>query len=130
MADKGKIIVINDGTGGIIEEPKTKTQYTFTQPNHAELCLNVGDKVKFDLVTVKAGTPPAAVNVERITAGTVVTIDASGAGIIEERQTQKKVPFFQPFTTETGIEVGDVVRYSLICVKGQELAVNLTEVVE
>lgn len=130
MADKGKIIVINDGTGGIIEEPRTKIQYSFTQPNHVELCLNVGDKVKFEPVTVKAGTPPAAVNVERITAGVVTTVDGNGGGTIEERQTQKSVSFFQPFTTETGIAVGDVVRYSLINTKNGELAVNLTEVDE
>ena len=129
MADKGKIIIINDGSGGIIEDPKSKLQYSFTQPNHKELCLNVGDKVKYDIVTL-AGAKPAAVNVERITAGTVTSVDGQGGGTIEERQTLKKVPFYQPFTAETGIEVGDVVRYSLICSKNGELAVNLTEVVE
>lgn len=130
MAEKGKIKVINAGSGGIITDPKGTTEYAFTQPNHMELCLNVGDRVKFDLVTLKPGTPPAAVNVERITAGVVVSVDGTGGGIIEERQSLKKVPFYQPFTAESGIEVGDVVRYSLICVKGSELAVNLTEVVE
>lgn len=129
MADKGKIIVINDGTGGIIEDPKSKTQFPFTQPNHKELCLNVGDKVKYDIVT-PPGAKAAAVNVERITAGTVVGVDGLGGGFIEERQTQKKVPFYQPFASETGIEVGDIVRYSLICTAKGELAVNLTEVVE
>ncbi len=130
MADKGKIVIINDGTGGIIEEPKTKVQYSFTQPNHVELCLNVGDKVKFEPVAVMEGTPPAAVNVERITAGVVTAVDDQGSGTISERQTDKVVKFFQPFTTETGIAVGDVVRYSLINTKTGELAVNLTEVDE
>ncbi len=130
MAEKGKIKVINNGTGGIITDNRGTVEYSFLQPNHAELCLNVGDKVKYELVTVKAGTPPTAVNVERITAGTVIAVDATGNGVLEERQSQKQVPFFQPLSTETGIEVGDVVRYSLICVQGKELAVNLSEVVE
>jgi cold shock CspA family protein len=129
MADKGKIIIINDGSGGIIEDPRTKTQFAFTQVNHAALCLNVGDRVKYECVTTKEGKV-LATNVERITAGTVTSVDGLGGGTIEERQTMKKVPFYQPFTAEAGIEVGDVVRYSLINTKDGELAVNLTEVVE
>ena len=130
MADKGKIIVIDDGSGGIIEDPKTKVQYKFSQPNHKELCLNIGDKVKFDVVMPKGAAEEVAVNVERITAGTVVDLDGLGNGTIEERQTLKKVKFFQPYTTEEGIEVGDIVRYSLICTAKGELAVNLNEVIE
>jgi len=129
MAEKGKIRVINDGSGGIVVDKKGD-EYQFNQPNHRELCLNSDDAVKFDLITLKEGSAPVAVNVERLTAGTITALDASGFGRIEENKTLKPVNFFQPFPAESGIKVGDVVRYSLICTAKGELAVNLTGVGE
>jgi len=79
-------------------------------------------------ISLELKAPLAAVNVERITAGTVISVDNTGSGFIEEGQTKKKIAFYQPFASETGITVGDVVRYSLISVKGSELAVNLENV--
>jgi hypothetical protein len=128
-AEKGKIKVINAGSGGIITDSRGTVEYEFLQPNHKELCLNVGDKVKYELISAKAGTVAVAVNVERITAGVVVSVDGHG-GVIEERQTQKKVKFFQPFARESGLTPGDIVRYSLINAADGEIAVNLTEVDE
>ena len=130
MADKGKIVVIKDGEGGIIKHPKTGVEYGFAQANHKQLCLNVGDKVKFDLLSIKGGTTECAVNVERITAGVVLSVDGAGSGFLAERQTDKKVAFYQPFSTEQAISVGDVVRYTLIPTDRGELAVNLVEVDE
>jgi cold shock CspA family protein len=128
MADKGKIIIINDGNGGIVEDSKTKTQYSFAQPNNVALCLNVGDRVKFDTVTSNGQV--YATNVSRITAGVVKSFNGKGGGFLEERQTLKQVAFYQAFAAESGIDVGDVVRYDLINTGYGELAVNLVEVTE
>lgn len=127
MAEKGKIKVINNGSGGIITSGYGSSEYSFDQPNHQQLCLNEGDKVKFDVVTLEPGTAPVAVNVQRITAGTIVNLDGQGGGLIEERQSSKKVPLYQPFSTESGLKVGDIVRYNLIPTDSGELAVNLSE---
>lgn len=129
MADKGKIIVINNGEGGIVENKKGE-QYKFTQPNHVALCLNAGDIVKFDLAVIKDGMEPVALNVERLTAGTIVAVDAMGLGTLEENKTLKRVNFYQPFPIETGVKIGDLVRYSLVSTDKGELAVNLTGIGE
>ena len=129
MAEKGKIKVIKDGTGGIVTD-RNGNDLEFIQHNHKELCLNVGDEVKFDTITVKLGTAPIAANVERITAGTIVNVDGLGMGIIEERRTMKRINFHQPFAAEAGIRAGEVVKYNLICTDKGELAVNLSGVGE
>jgi|GEM_PF-2910602 len=49
MADKGKIIVIKDGDGGIINDHKTGIDDPFAQAHHKVLFLNVDDRVKFDI---------------------------------------------------------------------------------
>jgi hypothetical protein len=85
MADKGKIIFIKDGDGGIINDPKSGIDYAFAQAYHKELCLNVNDRVKFDILIPKGVATPVAVNVERITAGTVISTYGLGNGVIEER---------------------------------------------
>lgn len=131
MADKGKVKDIGDGGDGIVTAKDGK-DYNFTHMYFSELCLNVGDEVKFDLVTVKAGAAPTALNVERLTAGTITSYDAlTGTGSLTEKKSLKKIAFYQPFATELGYKVGDDVRYSLIKAKsGEELAVNLTGVGE
>lgn len=131
MADKGKVKdVVLDGNG--IVTTKDGTDYPFTHIYFKELCLNVGDEVKFDIVTVKAGEKPMALNVERLTAGTINSYDPiTSSGDLTEKKSMKKIKFYQPFAAELGYKVGDDVRYSLIkSADGQELAVNLTGVGE
>ncbi|MCK6639859.1 MAG: hypothetical protein L6Q81_07210 [Bacteroidia bacterium] len=131
MAEKGKVKVIKDTDGGIVVESRTNLEYTFSQKNHKELCLGVGDRVKFDIVAIPGTTTSVAVNVERITAGTVLSFDsAKGTGTIEERVSKKTINFYEPYAKDMGIDVGDVVRYTLLNTAAGELAVNLTEVVE
>lgn len=130
MAEKGKIIVIKDGSGGIVNDPKTGTDYSFAQAYHKELCLGAKDRVKFDILIPKGVATAVAVNVERITAGTVLSTDGLGNGVIEERQSKKAVNFYEPYAVDLGIDVGDIVRYTLINSAKGELAVNLSEVVE
>jgi hypothetical protein len=129
MAEKGKIKVIKDGSGGIVTDKKG-VDYEFTQPNYQALCLGEGDEVKFDLINLRTGTPAAAVNVERLTAGTILEVDATGNGRLSENKTQKVINFFQPFPTECGCKVGEIVKYNLINTPKGELAVNLTGVGE
>ena len=125
MADKGKVIVINDGNGGIINDPKSGVDYAFTQPHHKALSLNVGDSVVYDAIDFKNGTPAVAANVERICQGTVISHDGKGNGVIEERGSKKAINFYQPHAVEQRIDVGDDVRYTLINSTKGELAVNL-----
>lgn len=125
MADRGKVIVINDGTGGIITDPKTNTDYTFTQPYHKQLCLNVGDTVEYELLDLKNGTPVTAYNVQRICQGTVLSYDGKSNGVIEERASKKQINFYQLNATAQRIDVGDDVQYILINTAGGDLAVNL-----
>lgn len=131
MAEKGKVKIIKDTDGGIVIDSKTNTEYTFKQVYHKELCLNVDDRVKFDILAVPGTTTSVAVNVERITAGTVLTFDPStGTGTIQERVSKKTINFYEPYCTEMGIEPADVVRYTLLNTSKGEIAVNLSEVVE
>ncbi len=113
-----------------MNDPKTGTDYAFTQAFHKELCLGVNDRVKFDILIPKGVATAVAVNVERITAGTVLSTDGLGNGVIEERQSKKAVNFYEPYSVDLGIDVGDIVRYTLINTAKGELAVNLSEVVE
>jgi hypothetical protein len=131
MADKGKVKDIADSGNGIVTS-KEGVDYSFTHVYHKELCLNVGDEVKFDLVAVKAGAAQVALNVERLTAGTITAYDSyNGTGQLTEKKSNKVITFYQPFANELGYKVGDDVRYSLIkSLNGQELAVNLTGVGE
>lgn len=130
MADKGKVKDVVMGGDGIVTAKDGK-DYNFTHLYYSELCLNIGDEVKFDLVTVKPGSAPTAMNVERLTAGTITSYDAlTGTGSLTEKKSLKKIEFYQPFAVELGYKVGDDVRYSLIKAKGIELAVNLTGVGE
>lgn len=131
MADKGKVKDIKDDGNGIIID-KRGNEYTFSHQYFKELCINAGDEVKFDLVTLKAGTPATALNVERLTAGTISSYDpTSCTGEILEKKSDKRIKFYQPFCSELGYRIGDDVRYSLIkSSKGEELAVNLTGVGE
>lgn len=129
-AAKGKIKVINAGSGGIITNAKGDVEYEFVQPNHKELCLNEGDNVKFTLLpkSKRTGiTEPTVVNVERIMSGTIASVNTKGVGTLIEKQSEKKIPFFHPYAKEAGIAVGDVVRYKLIATERGELAVNLTD---
>jgi hypothetical protein len=131
MADKGKVKdIVIDGEG--IVTAKDGVDYTFKHLYFKELCLNVGDEVKFDIVTIRPGEKPQALNVERLTAGTITSYDpATATGDLTEKKSLKKIRFYQPFATELGYKVGDDVRYSLIkSGDGQELAVNLTGVGE
>ncbi|MFM2018060.1 MAG: hypothetical protein RL007_1716 [Bacteroidota bacterium] len=131
MAEKGKIKIIKDTDGGIVIDPRTNLEYTFTQKYHKELCLGVGDRVKFDILAIPGTTTTVAVNVERITAGTILTYDsANGTGTIEERVSKKTINFYEPYAKDMGIDLGDIVRYTLLNTAAGELAVNLTEVVE
>lgn len=131
MADKGKVKDIKDDGNGIVTD-KQGVDYTFTHMYHKELCLNPGDEVKFDIVAIRAGAPAMALNVERLTAGTITMYDPiTATGDLIEKKSNKKIRFYQPFATELGYKVGDDVRYSLIkSSDGQELAVNLTGVGE
>jgi hypothetical protein len=87
--------------------------------------------VKFDILAIPGTTTTVAVNVERITAGTVLTFDATkGTGTIEERVSKKSINFYEPYSKDMGIEVGDIVRYTLLNTSAGELALNLSEVVE
>lgn len=131
MADKGKVKDITNDGNGIVTD-KQGIDYPFAHIYHKELCLNIGDEVKFDAVLVKAGSAPIASNVERLTAGTIVSYDSiTSTGDLTEKKTGKKVKYYQPFATELGYKVGDDVRYALIkSLDGQELAVNLTGVGE
>jgi len=131
MAEKGKIKIIKDTEGGIVIDSKTNNEYTFKQPYHKELCLNVGDRVKYDILAVPGTTTSIAVGVERITAGAVLTFDsATGTGTIQERVSKKTINFYEPYCTDLGIKVGDIVRYTLLNTVKGEMAVNLVEVVE
>lgn len=130
MADKGKVKGIDNGSGGIVTS-KQGVDYSFTQPYHKELCLNVDDEVKFDLIVLKAGSPEVAMNVSRLTAGTVKMYDtATGFGELLENKSLKKIKFYQPYPTANGIKIDDDVRYDLINTATGELAVNLRGVGE
>jgi hypothetical protein len=131
MAEKGKIKIIKDTEGGIVIDSKNNNEYTFKQPYHKELCLGVGDRVKFDILAVPGTTTSVAVGVERITAGTVLTFDATtGTGTIEERVSKKTINFYEPYCVEMGIEPLDIVRYTLLNTPKGEIAVNLVEVIQ
>lgn len=130
MADKGKVKSVQDGTGGIVTS-KQGVDYSFTQPYHKELCLNVDDEVKFDLLLLKAGSPEVAINVSRLTAGTVKMYDiATGFGELLENKSLKKIKFYHPHPTANGLKIDDDVRYDLIYTSIGELAVNLRGVGE
>ncbi len=132
MADKGKVKDVNTNGDGIVTA-KDGIDYPFAHLYFKELCLNIGDEVKFDIVTVKAGDKPRALNVERLTAGTINSYDPiTSTGELTEKKSLKKIKFYQPFATELGYKVGDDVRYALVkSLDGtQELAVNLTGVGE
>lgn len=70
--------------------------------------------------------------IEHLTAGTITSYDAaSGTGNLTDKKSNKVIRFYQPFASELGYKIGDNVRYALIkSLKGEELAVNLTEVGE
>src|SRR5687768_13945514 len=105
MADKGKVKDIGDSGNGIVTA-KDGVDYNFTHAYFNELCLNVGDEVKFDLVTVKPGSAPTALNVERLTAGTITAYDAiTGTGSLTEKKSNKVISFYQPFANELGYKV-------------------------
>lgn len=132
MADKGKVKDITNGGSGIVTD-KQGVDYSFSHIYHKELCLNIGDEVKFDAVVVKAGQPAIASNVERLTAGTIASYDpTTSTGELTEKKTGKKIKFYQPFAAELGYTVGTDVRYALVKSLGtsEELAVNLTGVGE
>ena len=128
--------IIKDDTGGsvtiTISDDRTGKELSFTQLYYNELCLNVGDMVRFQLADVKGQKEPIVVSVERVTVGTVKSIAADGTrGIISERESDKQIAFFQPNLAALHIRVGDFVRYDLVRSqrdKGAEIAVNVREI--
>lgn len=135
MAEKGRIGVIKDGTGGIVMD-KNGNSLEFSQPYLAELNLNQGDIVRFDRASI--GGKEVANNVVRSTVGVISSINPDNqTGYITEKEPNKLtvetvkpklIPFFQPNIKELGIAVGDMVHYSLILTRdGQTMAVNVEE---
>lgn len=131
---------IKDDTGGsggtatiTIAEERTGREVTATTPYYRELCLNVGDLVRIDEVEYKdAGGKRQVIvtGVSRITVGSVSSIDTTGnSGVLLERDTNKRIPFYQNNLVEMKIKQGDFVRYDLVrALAGFEIAVNLREI--
>ena len=131
---------IKDDTGGsggtvtlTITEEHTGREVTAVQPYYKELCLNVGDTVRFEEIEAKDSTGKRttfATGVSRVTVGTVNFINADGnTGIIFEKDNNKKIPFFQTNLAKLKIKTGDFVRYDLVLsLRGVETAVNLREI--
>lgn len=129
--------IIRDDTGGgtvtlTFKDERSGKEHTFVQIYFNELCLNVGDTIRYQLVDIRGQKDPIVTAVERITVGTVKSVAADGTrGIIEERDSDKQIAFFQPNLTALRIKKGDFVRYDLVRSqrdKGAEIAVNVREI--
>ncbi|HEU4717584.1 MAG TPA: hypothetical protein VFU15_07115 [Bacteroidia bacterium] len=135
MAEKGRIKVIKDSSGGTLTD-KGGNDLDFTQIYITELFLNEGDVVRFDRATING--KPAAINVVHQTIGTITAInDDNCTGIIQEKEPNPNklgkgvppnIPFYTPNLKELGFLVGDLVHYQLLYTKaGDIVAVNLVE---
>lgn len=148
MAQKGKIKIIKDSSGGgdgatmatssgtavetaptaiiTIVDAKSGTELEFEQPNYKGLLFNVDDLIRYETINIPGAAKPIVISARRFQAGTVTSITDACSGVITEKITGKTINFYQPSLKDLGIAAGASVKYDLVPgLKGEEIAVNV-----
>lgn len=124
---KGKIVKSGDSGCLKVKQPDGSwTQYDYQQPYSAQLGIVEGASVTLVLVT-RSDKSVVATSVNPVDRGTVTEINYdTNSGTIVETESGIKYTFNQPFLKDMGINVNDVVKYTIVNDKGVNVATCLT----